>query len=110
MTPTHFGILLVLVATAIEGFAQVFLKKAAQVQAGKGAWRVLGFACFGLETLLYTWSLRYLAVSIAFPLGSLSFVAVTFLSQCLLRERVDRLRWIGVVLILLGASLVAGHA
>jgi len=110
MTPTHFGILLVLVATAIEGFAQVFLKKAAQVQVGKGAWRVLGFACFGLETLLYTWSLRYLAVSIAFPLGSLSFVAVTFLSQCLLRERVDRLRWIGVVLILLGASLVAGHA
>jgi uncharacterized membrane protein len=51
-----------------------------------------------------------LAVSIAFPLGSLSFVAVTFLSQCLLRERVDRTRWVGVVLILLGASLVAGHA
>jgi drug/metabolite transporter (DMT)-like permease len=110
MTATHFGIILVLVATAIEGFAQVFLKKAAQVQAGKGPWRVLGFACFGLETVVYTWALRYLAVSIAFPLGSLSFVAVTFLSQCLLREHVDRTRWVGVVLILLGASLVAGHA
>jgi drug/metabolite transporter (DMT)-like permease len=110
MTPTQFGILLVLLATGIEGFAQVFLKKAAQVQTGKGAWRLLGFACFGLETLTYTWSLRFLAVSIAFPLGSLSFVAVTFLSQCLLRERVDRTRWIGVALILVGSSLVAGQA
>jgi drug/metabolite transporter (DMT)-like permease len=110
MTPTHFGILLVLVATAIEGFAQVFLKKASLVRTGKGAWRLLGFACFGLETLTYTWSLRFVAVSIAFPLGSLSFVAVTFLSQCLLRERVDRRRWIGVGLILLGASLVAGKS
>ena len=110
MTPTHFGILLVLAATAIEGFAQVFLKKASQVRSRKTAWRVLGFACFGVETLVYTWSLRFLAVSIAFPLGSLSFVAVTFLSQFLLRERVDRMRWIGVGLILLGASLVAGRA
>lgn len=110
MTPTHLGIGLALLATVVEGFAQVFLKKAALVPAGKGAWRVLGFACFGVETLIYTWSLRYLAVSIAFPLGSLSFVAVTFLSQCLLRERVDRLRWIGSLLILAGAALVAGHA
>lgn len=110
MTPTPLGIGLVLLATAIEGFAQVFLKKAALVRRGKGAWRVLGFAFFGVETLTYTWALRYLPVSIAFPLGSLSFVAVTFLSQCLLRERIDRLRWTGVVLILVGASLVAGRS
>jgi len=110
MNPTHLGIALALAATIIEGFAQVFLKKAALVPTGKGAWRLLGFACFGGETLLYTWSLRYLAVSIAFPLGSLSFVAVTFLSQFLLREHVDRLRWLGNLLILVGASLVAGHA
>lgn len=110
MNPTHLGIALALVATIVEGFAQVFLKKAALVPVGKGAWRVLGFAFFGVEAVIYTWSLRYLAVSIAFPLGSLSFVAVTFLSQCLLRERVDRTRWIGIVLILLGASLVAGRA
>lgn len=110
MTVTAFGILLVLLATAIEGFAQVFLKKAALVPRGKGLWRVLGFAFFGVETLTYTWALRYLPVSVAFPLGSLSFVAVTFLSQCLLRERIDRLRWTGVVLILVGASLVAGRA
>jgi drug/metabolite transporter (DMT)-like permease len=110
MTPTQFGIVLALVATLIEGFAQVFLKKAALSSTRKGSWRVLGFAFFGVETLVYTWSLRYLAVSIAFPLGSLSFVAVTLLSQCILRERVDRTRWIGIAFILVGASLVAGHA
>jgi drug/metabolite transporter (DMT)-like permease len=110
MTPTHFGIGLVIAATLIEGFAQVFLKKAALAHTGKTSWRVLGFAFFGIEGLVYTWSLRFVAVSVAFPLGSLSFVAVTLLSQCLLRENVDRNRWIGIVLILAGASLVAGRA
>lgn len=110
MTPTHFGIALAIAATIIEGFAQVFLKKASLASTGKGSWRLLGFACFGGEALVYSWSLRYLAVSVAFPLGSLSFVAVTFLSQSILRERVDRMRWIGIVCILVGASLVAGRA
>jgi drug/metabolite transporter (DMT)-like permease len=109
MSAGHFGIILVIAATVIEGFAQVFLKKAA-LSPAKWAWRGVGFAFFGLETVVYTWALRFVAVSIAFPLGSLSFVAVTFLSQFLLRERVDRTRWIGVLLILAGASLVAGRA
>ena len=110
MTQTHLGIGLVILATAIEGLAQVFLKKAALAHTGKLAWRVLGFAFFGVETVVYTLSLRFLAVSIAFPLGSLSFAAVTLLSQFMLRERVDRTRWIGILFILAGASLVAGRA
>lgn len=110
MNPTGLGILLALVATLVEGFAQVFLKKGALAPTGKAAWRGLGFACFGVETLLYTWCLRYLAVNVAFPLGSLSFVAVTFLSQMLLREHVSRLRWIGNLFIVIGAALLAGRA
>ena len=110
MTPTHFGILLAIAATVIEGFAQVFLKKAALARVGKVAWRVLGLAFFAVEALVYTWALRFLDVSTAFPLGSLSFVFVTLLSQGLLRERVDRTRWIGVLLILAGSSLVAMRA
>jgi drug/metabolite transporter (DMT)-like permease len=110
VTGAHFGVALVLAATLIEGFAQVFLKKAALSPGGKTGWRVLGFATFGVEALVYTWSLRFVAVSVAFPLGSLSFVAVTLLSRCLLRETVDRNRWFGIFLILVGASLVAGRA
>lgn len=109
MSETPLGIALVVAATVIEGFAQVFLKKAALVPTGKAAWRVLGFIFFGVEALVYTWSLRLVAISVAFPLGSLSFVAVTLLSQCLLRERVNRWRWIGIMLIMMGASLVAGQ-
>ena len=110
MTPAHFGILLVIIASALEGFGQVFLKKATLDRTGKGAWRVLGLAFFGVQALVYTWSLRYLEVSTAFPLGSLSFVSVTLLSQGLLRERVDRTRWIGALFILVGSALVVMHA
>ncbi len=110
MTPTHLGILLAITATVIEGFGQVFLKKAALARSGKGSWRGLGLCFFAVEALVYTWSLRYLDVSTAFPLGSLSFVTVTLLSRGLLRESVDRTRWVGVLLILAGSSLVAMHA
>ncbi len=110
MTSAHFGILLVIIASAMEGFGQVFLKKATLHSTGKAAWRILGLAFFGAQALAYTWSLRYLEVSTAFPLGSLSFVSVTLLSQWFLGERVDRTRWVGAIFILLGSSLVVLRA
>ena len=65
---------------------------------------------FVAETLMYTGALTFLDVSTAYPIGSLSFVAVTVLSHFILGERVTRHRWIGVGLILLGASLVVAQA
>ena len=45
-------------------------------------------------------------MSVAYPMSSLSFVAVTFLSWLLLREQVSKERWIGVFLIICGTALV----
>ena len=110
MSPKAFGILLALSATGIEGFGQVCLKQASRAPGRAAKWRALGLLLFGAEALVYTWALRYLDVSTAFPLGSLSFVVVALLSQRLLKEPVDRSRWTGVLLILIGASLVAVRA
>lgn len=109
MSPKLAGIALALAATGVEGFAQVCLKLAARAGGGR-SWRLWGLLLFGLEALVYTWSLRYLDVSVAFPLGSLSFAFVALLSRRLLGEPVDRARWTGVLLIIAGASLVAARA
>jgi len=101
------GVLLVVVCCAIEGFAQVFYKKGAR---GRRRFVVYGTSLFALEAVLYTVALRYLDLSTAYPLGSLSFVSVTLLSQWLLRERVTPTRWVGILLILAGAALVVMHA
>jgi len=110
MTLTTLGILLVVLCTIVEGFAQVFLKKSALAATSARIWLVLGVAFFLTEALLYTGALRLLDVSTAYLIGSLSFVAVTVLSKWLLHERVTRTRWLGVGLILIGAALVAAHA
>jgi len=103
------GVILAVGATVVEGVAQVFLKRAA-IGSRKVLWTALGLAMFAVEALVYTVALRFLAVSVAYPIGALSFVAVTLLSQLWLRERVDRTRWCGIMLIILGAALVATRA
>lgn len=110
MTETAVGVLLVLLCTVIEGFAQTFLKKSSLAVAGKRLWISLGIGLFVAEALLYTGALQFLDVSTAYPIGSLSFVAVTILSQWLLAEKVSRTRWLGVGLIIIGAGLVVAHA
>jgi drug/metabolite transporter (DMT)-like permease len=110
MSPTTFGVLLVVVSTMVEGFGQTFLKKSALDVARRHYWITLGVAVLVVEVILYSGALRFLAVSTAFPITSLSFVMVTLLSRWLLGESVTPLRWAGVGLILIGTSLIVAHA
>ena len=102
------GIVLVLLSSAIEGFAQVCLKRSADLSAGKLRWLSLGIVLFVFEALLYTGALQSLDISTAYPLGALSFVSVTLFSRWLLKESIDRKRWLGLGLIVCGAALVVG--
>ncbi|PKU26476.1 EamA family transporter [Telmatospirillum siberiense] len=110
MSQTAFGLTLVVLCTLIEGLAQLFLKKSSLAVVGKGLWATLGVTLFVSEALLYTGALHFLDVSTAYPIGSLSFVAVTVLSRLALGETVSRTRWFGVCLIIAGAGLVAARA
>ncbi len=110
MSPTSFGVLLVVVSTMVEGFGQTFLKKSALDVTRRRRWILLGVAILIVEIVLYSGALRFLAVSTAFPITSLSFVTVTLLSRWLLGEEVTPLRWAGVALILVGTSLIVAQA
>jgi drug/metabolite transporter (DMT)-like permease len=110
MSATAFGILLVVASTMVEGFGQVFLKKSALDASRRHVWILLGVSVLIVEVILYSGALRFLAVSTAFPLTSISFVMVTVLSRWLLGEVVAPRRWLGVALILVGTTLVMAHA
>jgi drug/metabolite transporter (DMT)-like permease len=60
-------------------------------------------AFFG--ALLYLLSVR--DVSLVWPLTSLGFIVTTFAAQFILHEKVSPVRWAGVLLIALGASLTS---
>jgi len=55
-------------------------------------------------------ALTLVDVSVAFAMGSLSFVAVAVLSRLLLGERISLLRGGGLLLILGGVALMGGEA
>ena len=110
MSATTFGVMLVLVCAFVEGLAQVFLKKSVLAPARRIAWVAGGAALFVVHAAIYAGALWFLNLSVAFPVSSISFVAVVLLSQWLLQETVGKMRWIGVGLILIGTSLVVAHA
>jgi drug/metabolite transporter (DMT)-like permease len=110
MSPIAFGVLLVVVSTMVEAFGQIFLKQSSLDAKRRLRWILLGVLVLMVEIVLYSGALRFLAVSTAFPITSLSFVMVTLLSRWLLGEEVAPLRWVGVGLILVGTSLIVAEA
>jgi undecaprenyl phosphate-alpha-L-ara4N flippase subunit ArnE len=69
-------------------------------------WTVSGLAGFAIEAVVWTFALRYLEISVAYPMASLSFVMVLFLSRLCLSEKVNKTRFAGVLLIIGGTCLV----
>lgn len=110
MTRTAVGLVLIVICAVIEGLAQIAWKTASLRPDQSRRWIVLGAVAYGSEIALYTLALTRVDVSIAFAMGSLSFVAVAILSRLLLGERINWLRGAGLFLILSGVALMGEQA
>ncbi len=110
MTRAWLGVLLVVICAVIEGGAQVAWKLSSRHDARRMVWIAAGVVLYGVEITLYTRALILIDVSIAFAMGSLSFVAVAVLSRLILKERISLLRAMGLGLILCGVALMGGQA
>ena len=109
MGQTTIGVLLVVICALLEGVAQVFLKKSVLGAVRWYLWISFGVAILLVEKIIYSQALLFLDVGAAYAIGSLNLISVTFISRCLLREKVTRMRWIGVCLIFIGVGLVAAR-
>jgi drug/metabolite transporter (DMT)-like permease len=110
MTDRWIGISLVLVSVCIEAIGQVALKKAASSPNDSNLRRLssaLGIGLLGSEAIIWTMVLKYLEVSIAFPMGALSFVTTSIFSAWLLKEKISIRRWAGVGTIVCGAACLS---
>ena len=76
----------------------------------RGLWIGVGAALYAVEIGLYTVALTLIDVSVAFAMGSLSFVAVAVLSRLFLKERISLMRALGLLLILCGVVLMGAQA
>lgn len=110
MSSIALGLGLVVACSLIEGAAQVSFKLSRVHEAQRIAWTVAGFAAYLTEVTLYTLALREIDVTVAFAMGSLSFVVTALLSSLFLKERISGVRGLGLLFILCGVTLMGGQA
>lgn len=74
----------------------------------RSGWVSAGIATYVAEFFIWLRILAEVPLSIAFPVASLNFLAITFASAALLGERVGSRQWLGACLITCGVVIVAG--
>lgn len=96
--------------------------KAAGVTLAEGAWPVvlslitnwvlvLGLACFAMNVMFYTYALKGLPISVAYPIMvTLGFAIIVVVAGLYLNEHPKPKQWMGIALILIGVWLVASEA
>ena len=114
----------VLLGVALTSSGQVLFAKCvrerAKPQSGSEAsrhWRQLftalgdrraatGVVCMLIAFPLGLLALEMADVSVAVPLGAVSYILATFMGKFYLGERVGTLRWLGVITIVIGTVLI----
>lgn len=66
-----------------------------------------GFLSYGLSSILWLIVISKVPLSYAYPMISLSYILVVFLSSVLYKENINLIRWGGVILISLGVILIS---
>lgn len=105
-------LLLMAVSTFMGAVAGLYLKKGSAtfslhpLRLLRNTNFIIGGVLYVLGVVLYLFVLRALPLSVAYPLSSLQYVWITFLSLFILRENVDAWRWGGIALIMAGIVIL----
>lgn len=73
-------------------------------------WLLIIIGCLGLGAVFWLLVLQRLPVGIAYPMLSINYVLVMLASRYWFKESVSVRQWLGVVLVILGVSLLGGYA
>ena len=97
--------------TAMNVISNILYKRSAMVKgiARFGLWQIIAGTFSFVGVLSYTFALKYLPVSIAFPVTQgLAVVGVTIIGAKLVyKEKIQRIQWLAMVLITIGILLVS---
>lgn len=63
--------------------------------------------CYGAGSILWLYIIKHFPFSMAYPMVSLSYVFGMIFAVVVFHESVDYIKWIGILLIMLGCYLIA---
>lgn len=76
----------------------------------RNAWFLAGLAAYGVSVLAWLIVLRRVPLSIAAPFVALVYVLVPVASRVLFSDPINTKMWVGMLLVVLGVTLVAQGA
>lgn len=103
---------LTVLGTITGAFGSLYLKKGAEdfnlniLEQIRNKSLITGISLFVLGTLLYVYALSLERLSLLYPLTSLSYIWIALISEKFLGERMNKHKWLGILLIILGIFLV----
>jgi len=108
-----WAIALVILAGLIGGFGPIFLKKGTKQinfkkpsTIYKNAFLMTGVFIYGISTVLFIPALKGGEISVLYPFIGLVYVWVSLYSIVLLKERMNLVKWIGILIIILGVTFI----
>jgi len=106
-----FAIILAVIATFTISFGTLHLKvgskKVRSIKTLIFNKRItLAVFLYATSAILYIWGLKYGDVSVLYPIISLSYVWVCLLSIKFLKERMNLYKWVGIIVIIIGVTLI----
>ncbi|MBN1645150.1 EamA family transporter [Candidatus Woesearchaeota archaeon] len=112
MTTQPWAIILVLIGTFIGSIGPIFFKKGADkfnfnpLQLIKNYNLIAGLFFYGISLIIFVIALTGGEVSILYPIVSVSYIWVCFLSIKILKEKMNLYKWLGILFIIFGVSMI----
>ena len=112
MATELWAIGMILLADLIGSFGPVFIKKGTATlhrnfwMAIKNKDLLIGIFAYGIATLLFIPALKGGELSVLYPFVSISYILVSFYSIKFLNEKMNKMKWIGILFILIGVTFI----
>lgn len=68
---------------------------------------IIGFASYGISVPIWLVVLNKLDLSLAYPLVSSSYILIALFSKAFFKERISKLRWLSMAIIIIGVILLS---
>lgn len=112
MTTQLWAIGLAILGTLVGAFSPILLKKASAKSLSKLSSLATNYSLFGgvvlnaLGTIIYIPALKGGDLSVLYPFVAFSYIWVSLLSVKFLGEKMNKFKWMGIGLIIIGVSFI----
>ena len=112
MVTQLWAIALVISATLVGAFGPILLKKASAKRLSKISSLATNYHLFGgvalyaIGTILFIPALKGGDLSVLYPFVALTYIWVSLLSVKFLGEKMNKFKWFGIALIIIGVSFI----